>query len=150
MIAGAVAGTTGAAQLEIRSIVSGLSASELAAITGVTVIGESGGDIEIQTPRYDLFTRILVEIAAKGGSIREIAGNDDIMVSVTERPDQALPGLPGTEIARVDREGFDSTRLLIAVKVRRRIRLPCLPRTWSCGVYFSPRSIAVTRPIVSS
>jgi len=117
MIASAVAGTTGAAQLEIRSIVSGLPASELSAIAGVTVIGESGGDIEIQTPRYDLFTRILVEVAAKGGEIREIAGNDDIMVSVTEKPDQTSPGLPGTEIARVNREGFDGSRVLMAVKV---------------------------------
>ncbi|OBZ94158.1 hypothetical protein ADU59_18430 [Pararhizobium polonicum] len=117
MIANAVAGTTGAAQLEIRSIVSGLPAAELAAIAGVTVIGENGGDIEIQTPRYDLFTRILVEIAEKGGAIREIAGNDDIMVSVTEKPDQRSPERPGTEIARINREGFDGSRVLIALKV---------------------------------
>ncbi|MCV9965165.1 hypothetical protein OIU34_25130 [Pararhizobium sp. BT-229] len=114
MIANAVAGTTGAAQLEIRSVISGLPASELSGITGVTVIGENGDGVEIETPRYDLFTRILVEIAQKGGTIREIAGNDDIMVSVTERPDQSTP--PGTVIARVNRDGFEGSRLLIAVK----------------------------------
>ncbi|URK87825.1 hypothetical protein LP421_08580 [Rhizobium sp. RCAM05350] len=117
MITNAVAGTTGPAQLEIRSVIAGLPANELLTIAGVKVISENGADIEIQTPRYDLFTRILVEIAAKGGSIHEIAGNDDIMVSVTEKTDQTSPGLPGTEIARVNREGFDGARVLIAVKV---------------------------------
>lgn len=117
MIANAVAGTTGAAQLEIRSVVSGLARSELTNIPGLKVIGENGGDVEIETPRYDLFTKILVAIAQKGGAIREIAGNDDIMVSVTEKPDQPLAGLPGTVIARVRRDGFDGTRLLVALKV---------------------------------
>lgn len=117
MIANAIAGTTGAAQLEIRSIISGLPSADLAAIEGVTIVGENDGDIEIQTPRYDLFTRIIVEIAGKGGSIREIAGNDEIMVSITEKPDQPLQGIPGSVIARVPRDGFDSTRLLVAVKV---------------------------------
>ncbi|WP_349434380.1 hypothetical protein [Pararhizobium sp. A13] len=117
MIANAVAGTTGAAQLEIRSVVSGLAPSELATIPWVKVIGENGGDVEIETPRYDLFTKILVEIAQKGGTIREVAGNDDIMVSVTEKSDLAMPSLPGTVIARVRRDGFDGSRLLVAVKV---------------------------------
>jgi hypothetical protein len=117
MIADAVAGTTGAAQLEIRSVVSGLTPNGLESIPGVKVIGESSGDVEIETPRYDLFTRILVEIARKGGAIREIAGNNDIMVSVTEKPDQPLTGLPGTVIDRVRRDGFDGSRLLIALRV---------------------------------
>ncbi|MEK1930077.1 MAG: hypothetical protein AAAC47_09890 [Pararhizobium sp.] len=117
MIANAVAGTTGPAQLEIRSVVSGLGPSHLAGIAGVKVIGENGDDIEIETPRYDLFTKILVEIAKKGGTIREIAGNDDIMVSVTEKPDQPMTGLQGTVIASVWRDGFDGTRLLVALKV---------------------------------
>jgi hypothetical protein len=117
MIAGAVAGTTGTAQLEIRSIISGLPSSELATIKGVTVIGDGGGDVEIQTPRYDLFTRILVEIAQRGGSISEIAGSDDIMVSVTQKTNQPLQDLPGAVIAHVQREGFKSERVLIALKM---------------------------------
>jgi len=117
LIADAVAGTTGVAQLEIRSVVGGLTSSELAKMPWVKVIGENGGGVEIETPRYDLFTRILVEIAQKGGAIREIAGNDDIMVSVTEKPDQPLAGLPGTVVARIRRDGFDGSRLLLALKV---------------------------------
>ena len=82
VIAGAVAATA-PAQLVIRSVVAGLDAAALGRMPGVTVIGPRGDGIEIETPRYDLFTRILVDIARQGGAIREIAGNDEIMVSVT-------------------------------------------------------------------
>ena len=90
VIAGAVAATA-PAQLVIRSMVSGLDATVLGRIPGVTVIGGRGDGFEIETPRYDLFTRILADIARQGGAIREIAGNDEIMVSVTVREGVAVP-----------------------------------------------------------
>jgi hypothetical protein len=116
VIAGAVA-ATGEAPLAIRSVVAGLDAKALAAIDGVRVIGPRGDGLEIETPRYDRFTRILVEIARQGGAIREIAGNDEIMVSVTV-PDGASPPLRyGTIIDRLTRDGFAGDRLLVNVRM---------------------------------
>jgi hypothetical protein len=116
VIARAVA-ATGQAQLVIRSVVSGLDAAALARISGVTVIGPRGDGFEIETPRYDLFTRILVEIARQGGAIREIAGNDEIMVSVTVRVGATAPLQHGTVIFRMKRDGMPGERLLVNVRM---------------------------------
>ena len=117
MIGGAVAATA-PAKLEIRSVVSGLAEADLSGIPNVKVIGRREEGIEIETPRYDLFTRILMEIARQGGSVLEIAGNDDIMVTLTVA-EGADPGLQqGELILRMKRDGFASERLLVTVKVR--------------------------------
>ena len=116
VLAGAVA-ATGEAQLTIRSVVSHLDADMLAAIPDVKVIGSLGDGVEIETPRYDRFTRILAEIAGRGGVIREIAGNDEIMVTLTV-PLVADVRVPyGTVLLRMKRDGFRSDRLLVSVKV---------------------------------
>jgi hypothetical protein len=116
VLAGAVA-ATGQAQLTIRSVVSGLDAGVLAAIPGVKVIGPLGDGVEIETPRYDRFTRILAEIARRGGVIREIAGNDRIMVTLTV-PLVAGAGVPyGQVILRMKRDGFRSDRLLVVLNM---------------------------------
>jgi hypothetical protein len=105
------------AELTIRSVVSGMDRTALAAVPGVTVIGPQGGGFEIETPRYDLFTRILAAIARGGGQVREIGGNDDIMVSITV-PDGAYhDGGPGVVILRMPRSGVAGERLLIDLKV---------------------------------
>ena len=109
---------TGEAQLVIRTVVSGIDAATLARISGVTVIGRRGDGFEIETPRYDLFTRILVEIARHGGAIREIAGNDEIMVSVTVPDGAASPIQHGTVIFRMTRDGIPGERLLVNVRMR--------------------------------
>ncbi len=75
------AGAAGHPQRRVRT----RSRRPSARMPDVTVIGERGDGVEIETPRYDLFTRILADIARQGGTIREIAGNDEIMVSVTVR-----------------------------------------------------------------
>ncbi|MDO9418552.1 hypothetical protein [Pararhizobium sp.] len=115
VIADAVAATA-PAKLEIRSVISGLGSADLAAIPNVKVISERPEGIEIETPRYDLFTRILVTIAERGGSIREIAGNDDIMVTITLPSAETYAG-PGEVISRLKRDGFASDRALLAMKV---------------------------------
>jgi len=116
VIAGAVA-ATGEAPLVIRTVVSGLDARMLAGISGVKVIGQRQGGFEIETPRYDLFTGILVEIARRGGSIREIAGNDEVMVSLTVRDDSPVAVQPGTILLRMKRDGIAGERLLVNVKM---------------------------------
>jgi hypothetical protein len=106
---------TGQAKLEIRSMIAGLPAADLRAIEGVKVISESPDGILIETPRYDIFTHILQQIVGKGGLIKEIAGNDEIMVSLTI-PDGALYQGPGEVITRMRREGFGTERLLVSLK----------------------------------
>jgi hypothetical protein len=115
MIADAVA-ATGEAKLTIFSVVSGMPVEALSAMPDVRVVSESANAILIETPRYDRFTHILSEIAKAGGNVREIAGNDQIMVSLTApASDQAPP--PGELIARFPRAGFDSDRLLVLVRI---------------------------------
>lgn len=115
-IIAAVAATTGDAKLTIRSVITGLDDVALKAIPNVTVISDGANGTVIETPRYDIFTHVLAEIAAKGGSVREIAGNDDIMVSVTI-PANASYGGPGEVITEMDRDGFETRRLLLNLKV---------------------------------
>ena len=119
LYAGAIAAgvaETGMAKLEIRSVVAGLSAEQLRQIPDVTVISEQADGAVIETPRYDSFTKILIAIARAGGQIREIAGNDDIMISATVEPEKEYPG-PGEVIARIGREGFATERVLVNIKV---------------------------------
>lgn len=108
---------TGEAQLVIRSVVSGIDAAALSRMSGVTVIGPRADGFEIETPRYDLFTRILVEIARQGGTIREIAGNDEIMVTLTVPEGAQAPPKYGTVIYRMKRDGIPGERLLVNVSM---------------------------------
>lgn len=117
MIANAVA-ATGVAKLEIRSVVSGLSDTQLAAIADVQVVGAVPQGFIINTPRYGAFTKILQEIAKSGGTIVEIAGNDDVLVTVTMAEDSDAAGLPGAEVlAVINRDGFGGRRALLNVPV---------------------------------
>lgn len=107
----------GQAKLTIRTIVHDLSVEELRSIDGVTVIRATPQGTEIDTPRYAAFTDILKQIAAKGGRISEIAGNDEIMLTITgqTRPD-FLADLP--VLASLPRQGYDDLRWLVTVQLR--------------------------------
>lgn len=111
VIAAAVAGV-GADQLTIRSIIKGLSADSLGAINGVSIVAQGPAGVEIDTPRYRAFTHILQTIAAQGGQIIEIAGNDDILFTALS----AEPWEEG-EIFQMQRQGRNDYRHLILVKV---------------------------------
>jgi hypothetical protein len=113
---GAAVAATGEAKLVIRSVVAGLSADDLKTIANVAVVSENADGVTIETPRYDIFTHVLAAIAAKGGLVREIAGNDDIMVSVDSAPGVDYAG-PGEVVTRMKRDGFAGERLLVSVKV---------------------------------
>ena len=80
MIAGAVA-ATGQDELTLRAVVAAMTPEALAAIPGVKVIQRRPEGIEIETPRYRALTQILQRIAALGGRMVEIAGNDDILLT---------------------------------------------------------------------
>jgi hypothetical protein len=117
MIANAVA-ATGVAKLEIRSVVSGLAQAQLAAIKDVEVIGAVPQGFVINTPRYRAFTKILQEIAGQGGAVVEIAGNDDVLVTVTMADGEDASALPGSAVlAIINRDGFGGKRALLNVRV---------------------------------
>jgi hypothetical protein len=61
----------GAYELVIHSVVSGLDEAELSRIPQLKIIGARAGGLEIETPRYDFFTRILVDIARRGHRARD-------------------------------------------------------------------------------
>ena len=110
----------GVAILRIRSVVRGLDAETLASIEGVDVIGTTADGVLIETPRYRKFTRILERIVDLGGTVADIAGNDDIMLAAVGWDDPDLDSLSrGTILARIPRDGYDgSARWLVGLKVR--------------------------------
>ena len=116
VIAGAVAATA-PAQLVIRTVVSGMDPAVLARTRGVTVIGPRGDGVEIESARYAMFTALLAYIARRGGTILEIAGNDEVMVSVTAPEGTSVAVEHGTVIFRLKRDGIPGDRVLINVKV---------------------------------
>jgi hypothetical protein len=117
VIANAVA-ATGVAKLEIRSVVANLDATSLASIEGVQIIETIPQGFVINTPRYRSFTNILKEIAKRGGTIVEIAGNDDVLVTAIKTSGEPLQALNGSEyITSIERDGFGNERVLLNVRV---------------------------------
>ena len=110
-IAAAVAGV-GADELTIRMIVTGARADLLASFTGITVIAERAEGIEIETPRYREFSRIVVALADAGATIIEVAGNDDILYTALS----SEPWASG-ELIQFQRQGFGDYRHLFLVPV---------------------------------
>lgn len=111
LIAQAVA-ATGFDELTLRMVVTGFDPQALAGFQGIRVIGPVGRGIEIETPRYRELTRLLEKLAAAGADFVEIAGNDDILFTVTS-PEATLPGA----LASLPRQGYGDTRHLVLVKV---------------------------------
>jgi hypothetical protein len=78
----AAVAAVGADQLQLRAVVSDLPEAMLAALPEVQVIETLPEGVVIEMPRYRAFTRLARAIAALGGNFVEIAGNDDIMMTV--------------------------------------------------------------------
>ena len=98
--------------LRLRMILTGLGAVDLAAFDDVDVIATRLDGIEIETPRYRALTELLLQWAKAGGDFVEIAGNDDILFTVTSEVsnlDEALYSF--------GRQGYDDTRNLILLPV---------------------------------
>ncbi len=111
VIAAAVA-ATGADELRMRVIVTGLSTVELAGLSDVRVVAQRPEGVEIDTPRYRAFTELAQMIAGRGGDFVEIAGNDDILfTAITDAPD------PGALIS-MPLQGRPGARGLYLIKVR--------------------------------
>ena len=111
VIAGAVA-AVGPDELTLRMIVAGLTPDALSQMEGVTVIADRPEGTEIETVRYRQLTRLLQDMAKQGADFVEIAGNDDILLTVLS-PDEAMEGA----VASLPRQGYGDTRHLLLVKV---------------------------------
>lgn len=98
--------------LRLRMIVTGLGADDLSAFDGVNVIATRDAGIEIDTPRYRALTQILSQFAIAGGDFVEIAGNDDILFTVTSDVTQLEETLYSFA-----RQGYGDTRHLILLPV---------------------------------
>lgn len=117
VIAQAVA-AVGPADLTIRSVLRGVAADELRALGDVTILSDGPQGVLVETPRYAAFTAILRGVAAAGGTVVEIAGNDTIMVTITGNSAPGALDL-GRELAALPRQGYDDTRWLLEVPVPR-------------------------------
>ncbi len=76
------------ARLTIVSVVTGVSRQQLENDRDVKILREIPEGIITETPRYRAYTEFLQRVAVAGGTIREIAGNDRIFVTVTGEPRQ--------------------------------------------------------------
>lgn len=112
VIASAVA-ATGFDDLTLQMVVTGLSPDALTATDGVSVLRETEGGLEVETPRYRELTGILAQWADQGADFLDMAGNDQIMfTAISDAATQtgALENLP--------RQGYGDTRHLFLVPVR--------------------------------
>ena len=97
---GALAGFS-PADLRIRSVVTALSADDLAAEPRIVKIRDlPGGAMLIETPRYQEYTEILRTLGARGKNVFEIAGNRRILATVLARTDAALATPRGDRVVR--------------------------------------------------
>jgi hypothetical protein len=79
--------SSGPVALRLRSVVSGLDTSDAAADKRIAVVRTlPGGASEIETPRYRAFTEVVAGLAERGRNIVEIAGNDDVLITVVVPP----------------------------------------------------------------
>jgi hypothetical protein len=109
---------TGVAQLDIQSVVTGLGKDSLKQIAGVEIVDEQGDLVIIKTPRYQAFNAILEEIANRGGQVLEIAGNDDILFTVTHPAGVDFSVFQQTQVmTQLKRDGFSDVRSLLNVRV---------------------------------
>jgi hypothetical protein len=85
----------GAADLEIQTVVVGLTPADVAADPRIKVLRElGGGRTLVLTPRYQAYTDLLIGLARRERDVAEIAGNDRILITVLA-PSGSFPPLKG-------------------------------------------------------
>lgn len=109
VIAGAVE-NAGADALTLRMLVTGYAGRGTA---GLTVIRETDAGTELETVRYRALTTLMLEMARGGVDFVEIAGNDDIMLTVTTETAQFVNAR-----SSMRRQGYGDYRHLVGLKVR--------------------------------
>ncbi len=115
------AGAVGKDELTMRIAIQGATPAYLESFPKVTIIRTEGDTIIAEVPRYRTFTRLVENmiILSRDSEARivEIAGNDDILVSLQSRPNPILPDNINI-LSVTKRPGtYDKTRVLITLKV---------------------------------
>ena len=117
---GAAAGAMGGDEARMRVHLTGLSKDALAALPDIVLVAEAGDGVVLDVPRYRAFTGLLASIAGAGGRVTEIAGNDDILLTVLASGSGVPGAVPGARVlARIERPGFAEDRLLVMAEVGR-------------------------------
>lgn len=98
--------------LSLRMVVTGAAPEALSEVEGVTVVGPAGEGTEIETARGATLAPTLLALAGAGAEFADIAGNDDILISVLS-PQPAFPGA----LRSMPRQGFGDHRHLLDMKV---------------------------------
>lgn len=98
--------------LTLRMIVKGVASESLAQLDGVEVIDARTEGIEIETVRYRALTHLMQDLVNKGAEFVEIAGNDQIMVTILSDTAEH----PNAIYSRA-RQGFGDYRHLILLRV---------------------------------
>lgn len=116
LIANAAAGL-GADALRMQVALKNIDATRLASLPDVTIISQNANVTIAELPRYRIFTTLAQTIASENGQFLEIAGNDDILLSVLgATPPKTTEA--ATIISTTPRVGFaGQNRYLIATKV---------------------------------
>ncbi|MEM6595511.1 MAG: hypothetical protein AAF672_12050, partial [Pseudomonadota bacterium] len=83
----------------------------------ITILSQQGDITIAEVPRYRIFTTLARAIAKNGATFVEIAGNDDILVSMILDQGDFYPAQGHRLLSRTARVGFPQDRLLIATKV---------------------------------
>ena len=90
------------APLQIRSVVAGLDQTDTTAEPRITVIRAAEPNARvIETPRYRAFTEIMRGLAARNRNFTEIAGNQNILVTVLVPPGTNVAPDQATELLSV-------------------------------------------------
>jgi hypothetical protein len=112
------AAASGPVALRLHSVVADLDAADAAADDRIAVVRSlPNGATEIETPRYREFTSVLAGLSARGRNLTEIAGNDDVLITVLAPQGRAADklGKPLFEVPIQARPGW--RRIGLDVKV---------------------------------
>lgn len=102
--------SVGADALTLRMILTGYPGQ---GEEGLEVIAVRDEGLEVETIRYRALTHLLQDLASRGVDFVEIAGNDDIMLTVIS----AAPTFDDAQ-STLRRQGYDDYRHLVGLKVR--------------------------------
>lgn len=108
---GAAVAATGYDQLRIRMIVRDIGEDVLSSIPEVEVKSRHPEGIEIETPRYRAFRHTLQRLADEGAEFIEIAGNDEILITVISDNEAS------DALITFNRQGYGDKRHLILLPI---------------------------------
>lgn len=102
--------TVGADEVTLRMIINGYAED---GEDGLQIMAAREAGLEVETVRYRALTHLMQDLAARGVDFVEIAGNDDIMLTVISE----TASFDGAR-SSIQRQGYGDYRHLVGLKVR--------------------------------